>query len=550
MRTHPAMQQGGKVLFREDFLNLARVLDNHGQIVGSPLISRGMSGGQVRYYVGGLAVAYAGAVTVLCHAIVASSGSDQALWSVGSAAARRMEVGINATGRPYVWGSAQVLVGEAIPDGHHDVGWSIDTSGNVTCVVDGELWGSGTVVFGAATSGWRMMLGGSVLGTLPWQGTVRPVFVYRGALTHEEMAGEMGVSDYFTPASVPNTLMWLRPGDAWWEYNTQPNLSMLASYWTAVGATLSNVGDMLKVQGLGVSAPYAYKAASEVTGNRYRISGYAFGDGTNGVPSYSEEPWAARWSGTNSTLPQVVSAEFTATGTGVRLYGSAGTTAGAFALWQSIVAQNLSLKAWRSFYGSAGGQMVQATATAMPWNSNGLVRSATSDYFTSSLAAGAFSQLHVTAGCAISGEVYVDGGGVGYQTAVDNCAWNAANVGVSIVVDATNTRLSFLVANGTGVAHINALTAAGTFSLGTKHAVTIAWSSASGYSIWIDGAAPTTGAVVGVASAANPTNQLYTHTRVGGNYLNGGIGNLTFAAAPSSANVALLHSYMRAKAGT
>jgi len=200
MPYHYPRASGDRRIFRDDFLNLGMTIGGGGSPVGAALINRGLSGGQVIYYGMAHSVRYAGAVSIASHVIVSASGANQALWSIGTAASRRMEVGIDATGRPYAWGTAQVLLGTAVSDGHHDLGFSIGSDGSVWCVVDGELWGSGTVTFGSTFD--RMLVGGSCLGTLPWAGETKDIHIYRGQMNEAEMAHAMGASVGFQPGSL------------------------------------------------------------------------------------------------------------------------------------------------------------------------------------------------------------------------------------------------------------------------------------------------------------------------------------------------------------
>jgi hypothetical protein len=553
------MQQGGKVLFREDFLNVARVLDNYGQLVGTPLINRGMSGGQAMFYSGGLAVAYAGAVTILCHAIVATSGSDQALWSVGSAAARRMEVGINATGRPYVWGSAQVLLGDVIPDGHHDIGWAVSSAGYVTCVVDGELWGSGTVVFGAATTGWRMVIGGSVLGTLPWQGTVKPVFVYRGALSQEEMASEMGVSDYFTPSQA------LGATGAWWTdasmtLNTQPVLvdgnmeAATTAAWsvfrdaqlTKQTGTPYEGSRVLRVGYGTLSYPGAYQNIC-INGNRYLVGGQMRGNGTRAP--YVNFQSSAQLDGTTSTDWQSAAWEVTADGTNFTV-GQSSSAAGHYVEFDAFTIGNLSVTSHAPFAATgalAGTVLAQATAANMKWRSTTLLNghyvsqyAGTADYDASDAAA-AVHAYHKAAGFTFS---------CLYRSMADGAAsyfvytynGTTAQTGVMIYKGSTN-RIVLSVGNGGGVAsaisaaHSTALTAASGW-----HVISMTWSEAGGARMLIDAIAPETFATTGAVSAGDASSTLNV----------GYAANAMFASpfirvgAVSDATLAQLHAWQKA----
>lgn len=382
MRLSYPRQSGDLVIFRDDFTSLRYVIDNGGGIVGTPVIDRGVSGGQVRYYGPALAIAHTGSVSILCHAIVAVSGSNQALWSIGSGATRRMEVGIDATGRPYVWGTAQVLVGQAITDGDHDIAWTISSTGRVVCYVDAEAWGSGTVAFGAVTTNWRMVVGGSVLGTLPWAGTAKPIQIYRGVLDHASVASETGVSDYFTPPDVAGCLAWYQGVDDGVKLTraTAPNnTNSDFRTWSGAYPDETPVG-WSKHPSPGTAgnhlAPYGGNACELVSdgtftdcyktgtqGNRYALDVDVFLNVGNGIRSINDE--AATITGLGH-----FSQELTLAAASLGLKRLSGATQAAFS---NLIFRNLSRTQFNPSYCVGSWPLPQAVAARMPWYSNGLV---------------------------------------------------------------------------------------------------------------------------------------------------------------------------------
>lgn len=396
-------QSADRLIWQDRFTNLPYVLSNGGILVGASTINRGLTGGQVRYYAAGHSLRWSGAITVVGHAIVSASGSDQALWSLGTGAARRIEVGITGAGLPYAWGTAQVTLGEAIPDGHHDFGFAITASGAVTCVVDGELWGSGTVTMGAATD--RLVVGGSCLGGLAWLGKISDIKAARRALQHEEIAAEQGVSDYFTPALL-NPVAWFRPGDAWWGYGAQPdNTNSDFSFWTGVAPDEDPLG-WTKSPDPGVAATHIERAGnacrmisagalvfvqkSGVSGNRYTLSMNVI----SSLPGSSMSSVGDEFAQINTN--GIIAREWTAT------IGALGFKRGVSPVdttFTNVLYRNISLQNWRNFYGTAGGVISNATPTTMPWSDQSGIgaRFAGTDSLQSSLPASAWKFLHYNA---------------------------------------------------------------------------------------------------------------------------------------------------------
>ncbi|MFA5053116.1 MAG: hypothetical protein WC565_03595 [Parcubacteria group bacterium] len=526
MRTTFPRQRGDQRIFREDFLNIARVLDNYGTIVGAPLISRGLSAGQVRYYGYGLSVGYSGAVSIASHVVVAATGSDQALWSLGTAASRRMEVGIDATGRPYAWGTVQVILGPVISDGHHDLGFSIGTDRSVWCVVDGELWGGGSVTFGSLFD--HMIVGGSCLGTLAWSGTVTDVHIYRGQMSEAEMAHAMGATVGFQPESLlvghDGLYMDLDAASAV-TYGTQPLLingdflDGTTGWTTDPGWTISG-GKAIHSPSIngGYLKHNPPTLQTCLVGNRYSWEwSLVHNGGGTGVSFFNFGTF---------TTPRLVTGTYQeeATNSNGNFFIFAGKAVEAYVEYVRNL-RNLSVNAI-TCKGTLG-NLTQATPANQPWLSdadaptsvlvngkNVLYFDGTADYLASSEAAGAHP-YHKADGFTFLTMLQPDIAAAGNDTLLDSCDASAAGVGINITYDATAQKLWVRVANGSGTWVVNEGLP---LAKGLPHLVDATWTEAAGLSLTVSSLITTrtiTQASTGAASAADASATLQYGRRSG-----------------------------------
>jgi len=108
--------------------------------------------------------------------------------------------------------------------------------------------------------------------------------------------------------------------------------------WTAVNVTLSKettdpVAGKRYLRVLRTGASAVARQGVLVSGRKYKITGWARGDGTNAPIIFVQAPTVA-WTGTNSTSWQQIDAEFTAVGTLVDLY--AGATVGNYTEYDDL----------------------------------------------------------------------------------------------------------------------------------------------------------------------------------------------------------------------
>jgi len=133
-------------------------------------------------------------------------GTVQALLSLGTAGARRIELGLTAASEPYARGMAQVVLGAAIADGAHDMAWIVEPSGQVTCIVDGSVQDAESITFGPLFD--RLCIGESCVGGSAWAGDVSELYLYR--LEDEFSIPSMLGSDAII-TSLPPTVSILFP---------------------------------------------------------------------------------------------------------------------------------------------------------------------------------------------------------------------------------------------------------------------------------------------------------------------------------------------------
>jgi hypothetical protein len=239
-----------------------------------------------------------------------------------------------------------------------------------------------------------------------------------------------------------------------------------------------------------------------------------------------------------------------------KVYGL--VTAGMWAEFRNIFCRNISV-ASITCKGSLG-NLGQATPASMPWLSDVdapksvLVNGKNVLYFDGAaghaVSSGAASThpYHKAAGFTFTTAYYIDAAAAGTDTLLDTCNAAAANVGITIEYDATNTQIVVKVANGSGGFEVEKATGAASVAKGAWHVVTISWSQAGGVRILVNAAAAVTAASGGAASAADATATLQVgRTSGGANFLHGALGSpLIRVGAVSDTDLAKLHAYMRA----
>lgn len=293
-----------------------------------------------------------------------------------------------------------------------------------------------------------------------------------------------------------------------------------------------------------------------VVGERHVVSLWGAGDGAK-TPMYYDGV-SKRWEGTNSTAWQDASSEFTAAGNQLQLYCN---TAGAgYARWDDLTVSNISVNALApSLLGAsfAAESFAQATAANKPWSSTTKINGkacvqfdGTADYLAGAKATSVYKALHAAAGCTISLAFNAPNTATGNKVILATCTGAAADNGIYLAFDDANQQIIFKVANGGAALHIDAATGAGTCTRNAVHVVTVQWSSAGGYSIWIDGAAAVTGASTGSASTNNATGALRLGaTTAGASFFNSRLGALSVACSGSTGRAIQLHGYHRQWAG-
>jgi hypothetical protein len=186
------------------------------------------------------------------------------------------------------------------------------------------------------------------------------------------------------------------------------------------------------------------------------------------------------------------------------------------------------------------GNLVQATAANMPWDSdasaptsvlvNGrhvLYFDGVADYIASSGAASTHP-YHKAAGFTCCFAYKPTAGAADTDTIVNTCDNSSNNVGIWIYYDAAQEQIGVGVTNGTGgVWHCTALSGAGSVPDGSWSRIAITYSEAAGLSVRVDEDSADTGAVNGAASAADATATLQVGRRSGGaDFLAGAIHGL------------------------
>ena len=285
--------------------------------------------------------------------------------------------------------------------------------------------------------------------------------------------------------------------------------------YTAVGAiSLSKVargaGKAMRLT-LAAAGNWARQNSKLTSGNRYTASFDGHGDGTSSIGLGDAANGVRFGTSTASTDWQTINGEGTCGNADMALQ----TVGGGAANWceiDNISFTNLSRVRWNPRAGTLGGYLSQATAAAQRWIAAlgagyGLKSDGVADYDAISLTAAQCKVLHAATGYSMAVAILPDAGAAGVDVIWDTCGHAAAGVGITLAYDGTNQKVTFQVANGSGTWHIDASTANGSALKGAAHVIDLAWDSATGYTLAVDGVA-VTGASVGAASAADATYAL------------------------------------------
>jgi hypothetical protein len=363
----------------------------------------------------------------------------------------------------------------------------------------------------------------------------------------------------------------VQPGDSWlWadldatgavKLNTQPPLVDGDMEAVGVGAWVPNNAILTKEagspSGIGSQVLRVKRAGSssfarqiiKIVGNYYVVTGYARGDGSNAPAILRGNGFlGGMWAGTKSTIWQTISGE------GIELYGTdfvlyAGAVDTHWTEYDDLNLRNLSVNSV-TCKGNLG-NLVQATEANMPWLSDAdaptsvrlntkrvLYSDGVADHSVSSGAASTHS-YHKAAGFTYTEVIRPDTAAAGTDTLIDTCDAAAANVGITVEYDATNTQIVVKVANASGTFVVEEASGAGTVPKAAWTRVAVSWSAAAGVIIRTDEDAPVTAASVGAASAADATATLqFGRTSGGANYFHGGrCGMLLKTGAQTSDNL-------------
>lgn len=493
--TYPR-NSGDLMLFHEQFTNYLTVAENGGVYLAGT-IDHGLLQGQVYYRMPAYeSVRWAGSFTVFARVTLEVNGDDQALVSLGSATAW-LELGVDATGQPYAWGTAQVVLGSAIPDGDHQIAFTVTSAGEVAVYVDGELWGGGTVTLGASLPT-EMRLGGRYDGDATWWDTIYDLRIYRRAFEHDEVAHEMGVDDYWTPAVLAVGYDWfwmdLRAANAF-TYATQPS-------WTLDEFSF-DAGWVLGA-GWSISGGYATHAAG-VGSSMYRAG---VTSGTRVAATYSISStngsvvliFGGNGVGTSRNVAGVYDEEHTAgVNTNVVLNVSSAFVTSSVDYIRNLRCISVAAVAVKGTLGN----LTQGTPSAMGYNVSpgNSMRFNTSDYLPGAGAASGFTFLHD--GSPFTTWIVFTADPLGATTALYSTSNGLANgIGQFVYYNAAG---AVRMAIGNGVAYTFDQSAAAVVSGGNKYIFIARYSGSGDVELWVNGVRRLNAPLVNAPSPNPPT---------------------------------------------